>query len=150
MLELHVMYGDLSKRVAPLDALDTLPREDVLWLVIKNPERPSGKRMVRQLWGAFSRVGYTKFEDPDCEPPWYAHDHYAVGLIDDSYFTAAWEDVDDTVLLRDVNTGALRDEHIPMPRRFPDNVTLFVFHGRTVDDLVWKRSLLALAEERLS
>lgn len=157
MLEVKIVYvdpndpergTDFVTRVAPLEAdlnaLEALPKEGVLFIVIST-EWGNRAAMVDRLWGNYSEQ-------------WYGEDSYVIGTMSgtvksypdpvDLFFTEAYPDARNRLECRAIN-----DPHqasrldVEKPPRYPPEAQYVTFRGAWMDSDVWHDVAVPMFEE---
>lgn len=144
------VYGtDFVTRVAPLEAdlnaLDALPKEGVLFIVIST-EWGNRAAMVDRMWSNYGQRA------------WHGEDNYVIGVVRgkvkwypepvDLFFTEAYDDGDNRLRCR-----ALQDPHqlsrlsIEKAPRYPPETRYVTLRGAWIDSELWRDVATPLFEK---
>ena len=128
MLELEVLYADLTRKRVPIDQAGDLERSGVLFLVLSSRQgsEPQRSDLVQRIWGQDS----------------YALVRTPAGLV----FLDGWLETDHRIVARsiaDPHGGAV---HLARPTRWEPDWKVIEFEGQSLDRDDWERARL-VAEE---
>ena len=123
MLEIEVMYADLSRRRATIEETNTLPREGVLFIVLST-EWGNRKALRRRIWG---------------------FDYYGLWIDHRSWMLEGWDNGDlywrQWSLRYPDQPYKSRKRPMPMPRN------TLIFRGKGLSQEDWKQALEVFDEE---
>jgi hypothetical protein len=128
MIEVEVLYADLTRQVASLDKVDTLPKGEVLAIVVQTDQETGKKKNIAMTFG-FDKYALCLKQDA-------GQQHVMLVGWDDNDFK--WRRVSNP---HDID--ALRE--VPMPL----GCLHVIFQGQQIPDAQWLKAVEVLDKEIL-
>ena len=128
MVEVEVMYADRSRQRVPLDQADTLPKDDVLFIILS--ASTTSERGRRTIGGVpYERIAEMKAHGG----AWKGASTYAVMRLNGKVTIAGWDDTE--WLWRDEADPFAEQPRAGIPPIFPPDTILF--YGAILPDAEW-------------
>jgi len=138
MIEVGVLYADLSQQWAPIDQLDLLPREGVLAIALTDNRGVRSGLLARHWSRRNGREG----------TPWTGEDNYAIIFLNDVTFTTEqWPDEEEEYKVRSLASPHDAYTVADKPSRFPAGAVIEKFIGAYVAPDTWAQALTIFDEE---
>ena len=142
MLEVGILYSDLTKAWTPLNNLSGLPSFTEVLTISITAERGNRAALCARMW---SRQNNDIVAAKDL--PWWGEDIYAIAIMpDDTFLTKQWAKEDEFSVARSINDG-LTVGRVQLPSPFPPEAVVTIFNGGYLPMAEWRAALIVFENE---